>query len=228
MKIEALLILRRYAPVVLAAVALTATQLRADTTVPNTNSGWITSTGTEQSNNPTYSSGFMYGEQFDNYFTFNLSGVSGTITGATFNVETYSVVGSGIFSIYSTSLTPTEAEQNPTNPYFSDLTSGTLIGLIPIDSTEHDQLLAISLNSAGLSWLQANEGNLIVLGGAYIAPGSITYAFGQSKLNSNNALDIQTGGGEATVTPEPGSFLLLGSGLIGLVGMVRRKIGLRA
>jgi hypothetical protein len=32
----------------------------------------------------------------------------------------------------------------------------------------------------------------------------------------------------AGVTPEPGSFLLLGSGLLGLAGMVRSKFGLRA
>ena len=35
-------------------------------------------------------------------------------------------------------------------------------------------------------------------------------------------------GGEVADTPEPSSLLLLGSGLVGLAGMVRRKIGLRA
>jgi hypothetical protein len=33
--------------------------------------------------------------------------------------------------------------------------------------------------------------------------------------------------GASTVTPEPGTLLLFGSGLVGLAGMVRRKIGIR-
>jgi hypothetical protein len=34
--------------------------------------------------------------------------------------------------------------------------------------------------------------------------------------------------GSITPIPEPSSLWLLGSGLVGLAGMVRRKIGLRA
>ena len=143
---------------------LSATHLRADTTVSNTNSGWIISDGTVQTNNKTYSSGWMYNEQFDNYFTFDLSGVTGTVTGATFDVESAAIVGTGTYSVYSTSLTPTGVVAGGV-PNYNALTSGTLIGSIALDPTYDSELLGISLNSAGQTWLQANEGNQIVLGG---------------------------------------------------------------
>jgi hypothetical protein len=64
----------------------------------------------------------------------------------------------------------------------------------------------------------------------------------QSGVNTLVISDSNSGGGPsgvayyadityetaASVTPEPGTFLLLGSGLVGLAGFIRRKIGLRA
>jgi len=46
--------------------------------------------------------------------------------------------------------------------------------------------------------------------------------------SSPSVIDEGTPGPSPTATPEPGSFLLLGSGLVGLAGVVRRKIGLSA
>ena len=223
-------IIRYCISMILAILALATTQLWAESTISNPTSGWIgwNGSGFEQANNTTYSAGNFESYQLDNYFVFDLSGLAGTVTGATFNVESYTIAGSGgTFNIYATSLTPAEAEQNPTNPYYSALTSGALIGSIAIDSSDQDELLNLSLNSSGLSWLQANEGDQVVLGGAYSSPGTgFQYAFGYSRLNPDNALDIQTG--EAATTPEPSSLWLLGSGLLGLAGVARRKIGLRA
>jgi hypothetical protein len=41
-------------------------------------------------------------------------------------------------------------------------------------------------------------------------------------------LDGFSYGFQNSVSPEPGSFVLLGTGLLGLAGLVRRKIGQRA
>jgi hypothetical protein len=63
------------------------------------------------------------------------------------------------------------------------------------------------------SWDLGNGDDLV------IAASGTQGQVGNSPLNQ---------GGEAAETPEPSSLLLLGSGLVGLAGMVRRKIGLRA
>lgn len=47
--------------------------------------------------------------------------------------------------------------------------------------------------------------------------------YGVGVANANGALDYQRSG--LTPSPEPGTFVMLGSGVIGLAGMVRRKIG---
>lgn len=56
----------------------------------------------------------------------------------------------------------------------------------------------------------------------------IADSVGASTGNPGSLTADVNGTNSTTVTPEPGSFLLLGSGLVSLAGMVRRKIGLRA
>lgn len=48
--------------------------------------------------------------------------------------------------------------------------------------------------------------------------------YGEAVATADGALDYQRSG--LTATPEPGTFVILGSGILGLAGIVRRKISL--
>jgi hypothetical protein len=76
--------------------------------------------------------------------------------------------------------------------------------------------------------------NLIAF--TYVLSGTspVTFALDNNDGNIANTSGVDINyddplvSGSIIPTPEPSSFLLLGSGLLGLAGMVRRKIGLRA
>jgi hypothetical protein len=171
----------------------------------NTDSGWINSDGVHYGGNTNYYSG-----EFDcggtgvckNYFSFDLSSLSGAVTSASFDVYTWTISVPGPYTQWGTSLTPAEVYSGNsfTNlASYSGLSSGPLVGSISLVPGESDSYVSIPFNSAGLAWLQANEGNGVVLGGAF---------------------------GQVTATPEPASLLLFASGLVTLGGFVRRKVAL--
>jgi hypothetical protein len=169
----------------------------------NTDSGWINSAGFHGGGNANYYSG-----EFDcggtgvckDYFSFDLSGLSGKITSASFNVYTYTVSVAGPYTLWGTSLTPGEVNSSNTFTnlgYYNGLSSGPSVASVSLAPGQSYGDVTINLNNAGLAWLQANEGNGVVLGGA----------FGQVP----------------TATPEPASLLLFASGLATLGGFLKRK-----
>jgi len=129
-----------------------------------------------------YIAGLFSGVTYHDYFCFDLSGISDSVTYATFHVWSESIAGAGTYSVYATSLAPADvgASQGASVPIFNALTAGSVIGSIAVTSADSSKPLSIPLNTTGLNWLTANEGTGIVMGGALEPDSGDSIIFGYS------------------------------------------------
>lgn len=177
--------------------------LRADTIpVIDSGQGWIESDNTPNGNSQTnnYAVGVVGNCCFSvlrNHFDFSIPDFSGVLTSATLNIfeavgnasagpEVYSLYSLGSFGTYN----------------FSDIGSGTLFASTTVTAAQDETTIQISLNSAALLAIAADQGDTFSLGGR-IADESTAddFIFG-SGTNFATSLIL-------TTTPEPSATFLM-------------------
>ena len=166
----------------------------------NADSGWFRSDGNHFAGNQSYLTGSCDScgpYQYRGYFAFGQL-ESGVFGDAQFTVNTYSITGKGSLELFGTDLDPyqVDSSQNWTDiSKYNALNSGVLLGEISLDPSLSNQYVTVDFSSAGLAWLNSHAGDDIVIGANW----------------------------DAVATPEPGTLMLLGSGMTGLTGVIRRR-----
>jgi hypothetical protein len=177
-----------------------------------------------------------------NFFVFNLSGFSGTITSATLHLfnpadnpattttyeggflnDVHNITGTETYQVNAVSTPIASLIAGGTSPStFADLGDGTVYGTYTAGYADNGRFIDIVLNSAALADLNGAIGSL--------------FAFGGNLTTLNGVADTErlfgwTNGGQLSDTqlilttadvPEPATFALLGLGLLAL-GIARKR-----
>jgi hypothetical protein len=187
-----------------------------------------TSTSTCVSNNNgaaatnNYFAGFQSGKvggQFRDWFEFDIPTLTGSLLSATLNLDEPAAVGhqggSLTYAIYGLGAQPL---------VFTDVTTSNPFALpVTTSSTSDGTTISITLNSAALAAITADQGGHIFIGGIASGESSSTLAgdFAVS-AGSGNVTSLSLTTGPAPV-PEPASIVLFAPLLIGSLVAFRRK-----
>jgi hypothetical protein len=225
---------------------------QADTTLYTVGGGWFTDVGEHIEFNTSYAvGGGQDGYTRNNYFLFDLSGVSGPVTSATLRLYNPNGSGSSVpFGYTSSDPTETYALFDVSIAFFStvlpggnrvagygagslagqnifnDLGSGQSYGTYTASLADNGHFVEIGLNASGLAALNASSGIFAVGGAITTLDGLVN----KESLFASSALSIPGPNGAQLVissVPEPSESALFLAGL-GLVGLAARRRAARA
>jgi hypothetical protein len=235
----------------LAMVASWSAPAGATTTTLNTIArGWYVDVDSFQKHdnhdpaNDNYVTGQIGRSNYHNFFTFDLTGVTGTITSATLHlfepsgtnfasggfVTTQASETFQVFT-YAGNISALDAGGQVPGVY-NGLVSGTLAGSVSISAANGGTFVDVSLNAAALAALTGGEGGLFAFGGNLLGvpDGQLTQrtVFANSSVDDVGAPDGNTQlilTTPSTATPLPGALPLFVSGLgtFGFLGWRRKK-----
>lgn len=169
----------------------------------NFDSGWFRNDGVHQSGNTNYITGYCApndcgGFYYHGYFSFDLTGFGGGAANASATIYSYLIqFDPGTYLLYGTSLNPAEVDSSKDwNDIgkYNALIAGPLLGSIAVSPADSSTNVIVSFTPDGLAWLNANAGHNVVVGADF------------------------------SEIPEPGTMVLLGTGILGIAGAVRRKL----
>lgn len=181
------------------------------------NQGWWSPVDTNLNNNDNYGVGTSATDPADHhsFFTFDLRGFTGVVVSATLNLQRFCgnnesgglcgrapggpvTLPFNLWDVSTDAATLNAKVNNPNFAIYTDLGSGINYGMfvLPTSGNPND-ILNFNLDAAGVAAINAGEGGFFSIGGAIPL---------------------------SALTPEPSSVILLGSGVLGLVGVARRKL----
>jgi hypothetical protein len=135
-----------------------------------TQTGWVNSNGTNNHGAGNYIVGNDAGVTYEDYFTFNLAHVTGTITSATFSIWNPNngfTGGPGILSLHGIKGESDSAITTAGIGLYDSIAASPIAGSAYVDSTSNGTNILVNANAYALKRLNLDEGQFINGGGTF-------------------------------------------------------------